>query len=345
MTEQTTEVVAPVEESMEQYAARRESEMRGEKSAEVIEPVQPAAATEKPAAATEEAKPVDKAGEETDEDEHPEKLIEETHPAKQRINNKVAKLSGARDKALAEAEAARKEAAEAKEQATRLQADLEAARKAAEEKPLPVVPKAEEDLTPNREAFNDPDEFDLARTAWATRQEIRKANEAAEVEVQKRRDAVKAEDETKRQAQVQEQIVALHKTFNERVEKAAPDYPDFAEKVTNNEKLTLRNDVFFTIEQSEMAPHILYHLANNPDDAAALNAMAPIQAAMRLGEIQAEIRQARKPKPSKAAEPIKTIGHRSSPERKAPEEMSMEEYAAFRETEERAKNASQRRTH
>ena len=345
MSEQETVVTTPAEPSMAEYAAMREAEMRGEKPAEVIEPEKPAAATET-AAATEDIKPEDKTATESapEEDEHPEKKIEEAHPARKGIEKKFSKLTSARDKAIAEAESARKEAAEARAEVERARSELEAARKAVEEKPLPVVPKAEEDLAPNREEFNDPDEFDNARAAWNARQELRKANIAAEEVLQRRREADAATAESKRNAQVQEQIVALHKTFNERVEKAAPDYPDFAEKVTNNEKLTLRNDIFFSIEQSEMAPHILYHLANNPDVAASLNTLPPIQAAMKLGEIQSEIRIARKPRVTKAADPIKPVGQRASPEKKSPEEESMEEYAARREREERSKRAAVRRT-
>lgn len=308
----------PAEPTMAEYAAMRASEMSGEPAA-VIEAEETAVATEKPAATTEE-KPDNKTTlESATEENDPE--IEEEHPAKKGIDKKFSKLTSARDKAIAEADAARKEALEAKAEAERFKVELEEARR------LPVVPKPEEDLIPDREAYDDPDEFDLARSAWVTRQEIRKSNEAAEAEVQKRKESASAELEAKRQEQVQAQITTLHKNFNERVEKAAEEYPDFAEKVTNNESLVLRNDVFFTIEQSEMAPHILYHLSNNTAEAEALNNLPPIQAAMYLGELQARLRETRKPRVSKAAEPIKPIGNRGTNERKTPDEMDVAEYA------------------
>lgn len=341
------------EETMEQYAARREAEMRGEAPPERDTPAaatddtKTAAATDKPAAATDDAAPGDKTtpAPATEEDENPEKLIEETHKAKKGIEKKFSKLTSARDTALAEAATAKQEAATAKAEAERLAAELETARKAAE-KPAPVVPAAEEDPAPNRNDFEDPDAYQAALTGHAARQEIRKSNEAAEAKARERREADAAEADKQRQARVQEQIVTLHKTFNDRVEKSKPDYPDYDVKVTNNEKLTLRNDIFFTVEQSNMAPHILYHLADHPEEAASLNAMPPIQAAMRIGEIQAELRIARKPKPSKAAEPVKPVGHRSSPERKNPDDETMEEYAARREREETQKReAARRRAH
>lgn len=337
-----------VEETMQEYAARREAEMQGEKPSvasktAAVTDEDPAAATDKSAAATHKTQAGDKTTAASAAEDDPEKLIEETHPAKKGISKRMGELTQARKVAEEAAEKARKEAADAKAEAERLQAELETARKAAEERTAPVVPKAEEDPAPSRDDFDDPDEYQAALTGYAARVEIRKANEAATAAVKARREAAEKQAEADRQASVQKQITELHKTFNERVEKAAPDYSDYAEKVTNNEQLVLRNDIFFTVEQSEMAPHILYHLASNPDEAASLNNMPPILAAMRLGEIQAEIRTARKPKASKAAEPVRPVSHRASPERKTPDEETMEEYAARREREEEAKHIAQRR--
>lgn len=340
------------EETMEQYATRREAEMRGDKPPEVVkqavpaDEAKPAAATEKSAAATDESKPGEKKPAESATEDDTVKLIEEAHPAKKGISKRMGELAQARKDAEAATETAKQEAADAKAEAARLAAELETARRAAEEKPAPFVPAVEEDPVPSRDNFDDPDEYQAAYTAHAARNEIRKSNEAGEAKARARRDEEAKTAETQRQARVQEQIVVLHKTFNERVEAAKPDYPDYDVKVTNNEKLVLRNDIFFTVEQSEMAPHILYHLADHPDEAASLNNMPPIQAAMRIGEIQAELRITRKPKPSKAADPITPVRHRSSPERKTPDEETMDEYAARREREDREqREASRRRAH
>lgn len=324
------------EETMEQYAARREAEMRGESppapAAKPAEP-KPAAATEKSAAATEkEQKEAKESAGAADED--PEKLIEETHPAKKGIAKRMGELATARKEAEAKAEAALKEAADAKAEVERLKAEATK---------TPVVPDAKDDPAPSRTDFEDPDEYQAAYTAHAARQEIRKANEAATAADKKRQEEQAAKAETDRQARVQEQITALHKSFNERVEKAQAEYPDYKQKVMENDKLILNNHVFFTIEQSELAPHILYHIANNPEEAESLNTMPPIQAAMRIGELQAELRIARKPKLSKAADPIRPLGHRTSPTPKTPDEETMEEYAARREREETEKREARRR--
>lgn len=331
-------VVTPApagEESMSEYGARREAEIRGvkyepkakEEPAAAIEQDPPAAATETKevtAAATEEIEDEGKTTPAPATEEDPEAQIEEAHPAKKGIQKRFSEMTAKQKELQTQADQHKREAEEARAEVERMKAE---AAKAAETI-IPVVAKAEDDPAPDREAFDDPDEYFAALTAHAARSEIRKATEAA-VEAKAAREAeVKKAEQEANNARVQAQIVDLHKAFNERVEKAAEDYPDYAEKVTNNESFVLRNDVFFAIEKAELAPHILYHIASNPDVAKELNELDPFAAAMRIGEMQAEIRVARKPTPTKAAAPVTPIGSRTSPARKTPDEESMTEYAA-----------------
>ncbi len=350
MTIETVSAVAAVakpeavnaEPSMAEYAAKREAEMRGdthepqveEAAAEAV--VDPAAATEseeESAVATDDNEDSGRTTTESATEEDADVQIEDDHPKKKGIQKRFSEMT-AKQKATQDlADQHKREADEARAQLAEMKAAAEKAAAERAEAVIPVVPKIEDDPVPNRDAFDDPDEYVAALSAHTTRSEIRKANEAAHQAVQAKQEEARKAQEEANHARVQEQIIALHKNFNDRVEKAAADYPDYVEKVTNNENLTLRNDVFFAIEKAEMAPHILYHLASNPDEAKNLNAMDQFDAAVRLGELQAEIRIARKPKPSKAAEPIKPVGNRASPERKTPHEESMEEYASRREKE------------
>lgn len=336
---EVTQAASSGEESMAEYGARREAEMRGEtveKPAAAIIEDEPAAVEDVSAAATEE---IDDESKTTPAPAPEEEVkLEEAHPAKKGVEKRFGELTAQREAAKAEAEAAKAEAAAAKAELEKMRA--EAARVA--EALIPVVPAVEDDIIPDRELFDDPDSYNLAVAAHAARTEIRKANESAIAAKNAREDAVRAQQEIARQAKVTEQIVELHKTFNDRVTTAKTDYADFDEKVTNNESLIVRNDVFFAIERAEMAPHILYHLAHNPSEVANLNKMEPQDAAIRLGEIQAELRIARKPKVSKAAAPIKPVSQRASPERKTPDEMSMEEYAAMRAQEDAKASASRK---
>ena len=332
--------------SVAEYEKKMKADARGETyvpPADAVVTPKPAVATEdeKAAAAAAEKAEADKVAAEAkakaeadaaakaaeDEGEDPS-VLEDAHPKKQGIARKFSKLTEARKKAEAEAQAktaeaeqAKREAAEAKAETERLKAEAEA-RAAA----VPVVPAVADDPAPKRDAFDDPDEYDAAVAAHAARGEIRKANERAEAEARTRREAEEKTRREDQQKKVQEQITTLHKAFGERVEAAKPEYQDYDVKVTNNEKLILRNDIFFTIERSELAPHILYHLSDHPEEAAALNGMSPVDATLRLGELQAEIRIARRPKASAAKPPVNPVRHRSSPEVKTADELSVAEY-------------------
>jgi hypothetical protein len=320
---------ATSEESMAEYGARREAELRGEE----YKPVSKAAAvkTESSNVATDSTAATDH-DEVVDGENISESATEEGAEGKQSkgkkgLDKRFAELTAARENAQREADQAKSEADKVRAEMEELRAKLAKA----DEVPIPLVPKLEDDPAPNRSDFDDPDEYTSALSAHSTRSELRKANQAAIDRIEAGKAEIQQQFEAKRQVEVQAKITELHSKFNERVAIAAAEYPDYEAKVSTNEKLTLRNDVFFAIEQAELAPHILYHLADNPAEAVKLNGMSPLDAAMRLGELQAEIRIARKPKPSKAAEPVKPVGNRASPEKKSPTEMSMEEYAKMRE--------------
>lgn len=320
--QETTAAPAP-EPSMAEYASNwGKAPAPAETSApepETEESAAPAEATETKAETVPEP--------ETDKvDEDPEAKLEDAHPAKKGIGKRMSELASARKAAEEAAAAAKAEAEAAREELARLRADAQAQ---AQEQLVPVVPPADQDPAPVREAFEDPDEYAAALAGHTARSEIRRATEAARAQQEAVRAAADAKAEEARQAAVQSQIVELHKSFNERVEKAKADLPDFDSVVTNNADLQIRNDIFFAVEKAELAPYILHRLASNPAEAAALNKLDPMAAAIRLGEIQADIKAERKPKPSKAAEPIKPVGTRASPIQKTPDEMSMAEYAAY----------------
>jgi hypothetical protein len=347
-TSQTTNT--PAEPSMEEYAAMRMAEMRGEKPAQATaaaaDATPPAAATEdqnddQAAAATDED---DVDGKTTTESATEDETDEEQQPkgSKKGINKRFSELTAekkaalaAAEQAKAEAEAARREAEQARQEAERLRLEAERAQNA-----IPKVPEEADDPKPNRMDFEDPDEYAAALAAHTARAEVRKAEKSAREAAEARAAEAREKAKEAQQAQIQKAVQELHSNFQKKVAEAKPEYPDYDEKVTNNESLTLRNDVFFAIEQATDSPHLLYHIANHPEEAASLNQMHPTQVLMRLGELQAELRVARKPKPSKAAEPVRPVGNRQSPHRKTPEEMTTEEYAA--EQESRAKASGQR---
>jgi len=274
--------------------------------------------------------------------------ISDDTPVKKGINERISTLANKSKEAQAAAEASKAEAVKAREEAEAAKQELatikaEAKSKAdAEAATLAAAVKAKDDVKPNRDDFDDPDAYAEAIAAHVARQELRKSQEAtleATLKTQKEaEEKVKAEAQAKETAVVKAKVEELHKTFNERLTTSKTEYPDFDAKVTNNDKLIIQNSAFFLIEKSELGPHILYRLANNPEELKELNTLAQTdQAAMalRIGELQAEVKIARKAKPSKAAEPHKPVGQRESPARKSKDEMSMDEYAAVRREEDR----------
>lgn len=260
--------------------------------------------------------------------------VEEKPKAKKGIDKRFSELTKAKKEAEARAEQAQKELDQKTAEINRLQAiAAEAARSA-----VPVVKSSEDDPVPNRNDFDDPDQYTSALSAHASRSEIRKANEEAQkLATQRAKEAQTAVDKA-RQEQINASINKLHADFQERQAKVMEKLPDYKEKVLENDKLVLQPAVFFTIEKAEMGPQVLYHLADHPEEAENLNKLYlanPVDATIRLGELQAEIRAANKPQVSKAKPPVKAIGHRSSPERTKPEDMPMGDYFAMRAEQDR----------
>lgn len=338
---QDTQTTAPVEPSMAEYAAAENARLRGEepvqKQAAAVTKDDTAAATEETtstAAATGDDQEDGKSPPEsaTGDDEAPDAQVEDAHPAKKGIQKRFSdmtakqkELQALADARQTEVDAAKQEALAAKAELDRLKQEAAAAAQAA----IPVVPEVADDPAPQRDTFDDPDEYVAAISAHAARQALREANVQAQERAKALQDQALAAQQEAQQQQVAAQIAEHHRNFNEKVAVAKADYPDYDDKVSNNDKVSMSNQLYFTIQKSELAPHLLYHLVDKPDLIASLDKMNPIDAAMKLGEIQAELRVARKPKPSKAAEPVKPVGQRSSPQPKSPDEMSMEEYAAM----------------
>lgn len=345
-TEVTSSTITTAEPGMAEYAKMREAEVRGEKyEPPVNTEAAPAAATDESAAATEAEKA--KAAEKTDVD--PLTQIDEKHPAKGKIAKRMGELTAEREAEKAKAVEASVRAEKAERDAHAAQEELAKLRQEAEARATSLL-KAEDDKVPNRENFEDPDEYNMAVAQYAARHELRKANEQASLAIKNREEAAKADAEKARVESTNNEIINLHKKFNERIVTAKTDIPDFDEKVTNNKDLIVRNETFFAVENSDFGPQMLYHLASNPEALKEIEALLPATPGhvlppkflMRLGVLEEQLRVAGKPKPSKAAAPIKPVLSRQSPERKTPEEESTEEYASRVNKEESQARAARR---
>lgn len=114
--------------------------------------------------------------------------------------------------------------------------------------------------------------------------------------------------------------------------------PDYLE-VTRNPKVPITDEVSKLIIEAENAPDIAYHLGKNIDLAYQIAGMQPVQMAIAIGRISAELSakpsaQSTPPSPqkpvTKAPPPPRPLTP-NSPIKKDPDEMSMKEYMAYRD--------------
>ena len=260
--------------------------------------------------------------------------LDEGHPAKKSLQKRFGEMTAKQKTLQAEVEARDAQLAQAKAEAEQTQAELSRLRQEAAkaaQAAIPIVQDAEFDARPVSGDFNDPDDFVTALAAHAARAQIREAANVAQQAADARQTEFQQAQQAEQQAKANQQIAALHAAHNQRVAAVKPEYPDFDERVTNNADIQIRNDIFYMAEKSNDGPHLLYHFATNPAVLAELNKMDQMEAALKMGEIAAELREKRKPKPTRAAAPITPIGSGKNPSAKKPEDMSMDEYVAYRQ--------------
>lgn len=142
-----------------------------------------------------------------------------------------------------------------------------------------------------------------------------------------------AERERQREQETQQERATrefneLRSTFAERIEQAAEKYEDF-EEVAFSEDVPVSEAMATAIMQSELGPDLLYHLGQNPKEAARIAKLPPIAAVRELGKLEAKLSEPPTKRASKAPEPIKPVGGRAEVE-KDPSDMTDKEFAEWR---------------
>jgi hypothetical protein len=116
---------------------------------------------------------------------------------------------------------------------------------------------------------------------------------------------------------------------------AVTKYPDFHE-VVSNPQLPISDTVALALKSSEQGADVAYFLGTNLTEAARINALPPIQAAMALGQIAATLANKPAAAPlrtvSQAPEPIAPVNLTVAPTPFDPETASMADYRAWRQT-------------
>ncbi|HOK55405.1 MAG TPA: hypothetical protein PKV43_13140, partial [Armatimonadota bacterium] len=126
----------------------------------------------------------------------------------------------------------------------------------------------------------------------------------------------------------------------EAVEQARKRYEDFDEVVSVN--VPIPQAAFTAILDSPVGPDIAYYLGKNPDVVRKLNSMVNNPAAVyrEIGKLEALLERSNpgtsakttpKPKPKPTATPVSKAGTAPLASRKSPDEMTYQEYKAWRE--------------
>ena len=134
--------------------------------------------------------------------------------------------------------------------------------------------------------------------------------------------------EQQKQAQAAQQQEAVQVSFNEKVAALVVEKPDYADVVGNLPEFP--SDTLAALMESENGPELAYYLGQHADIADSIATASPIQAAMKLGQISAQLsaQPVKEVKTSAAPEPIEPVSASGSLN-KSIDDMSMEEIMAL----------------
>ena len=145
------------------------------------------------------------------------------------------------------------------------------------------------------------------------------------------------ENEAK-QAQAREAAQQQAVTFKERESAFVAEHPDYYD-VAYTAPINYSEAMLEAIRESDVAPAIAYHLAQNLDTAAEISRMSPFGAAKAIGRIEAQLSAPASPSQPrtvpKAPAPVATL-RPAATIKKDLESLSMEDYAAERNRQRKA---------
>lgn len=183
---------------------------------------------------------------------------------------------------------------------------------------------ARTEAKPTLEDFDyDPDAYYTALAKWQVDAELASREQKAQ------------------QRKQQESAAEKAKAFKDREAAFAAKNPDYYDKAYTA-PIQYSEAMLEAIQDSDQAPAIAYHLANNLDDANAISRMSPLAAAKAIGRIEAQLSApavARTPQPktvTNAPAPVTTLTG-SPTVKKSHADMSMREYDEQRRKERAAR--------
>lgn len=202
-----------------------------------------------------------------------------------------------------------------------------------------LATETQADARPDRSKFDDPNLYDEALIEWSTRTATRLA--AAEFE-KKQADEKTANDaktaEEKRVADEKAGFDAFNarvSTFQERQDKALEQFPDYQEKVLDNDDVQITVVMREAILDADNGPAIAYHLGSNVPESVRISKLSPLAQVFEMGKIAADLARP-KSNISKAPAPFTATGGRQQAAPRSRDDMTGDEYYAVRNEELRA---------
>lgn len=205
-----------------------------------------------------------------------------------------------------------------------------------------------EPVRPVKAQFPSDDAFEAARDDYTEN----KARWIARREVQA---TIAERERLVVEAKAQEEQSRVRDTYRGRVEKVVEKYPDYHE-VAESPTVSITIPMAHAIMQSDFGPDLQYHLGKNPAEAERISKLPVPAQLLALGRLEATFAVASAkaetpaevpaapaaPAPkavSSAPPPTKPVKAGNAEAVKDPQEMSMEEYAAYRKKQQSSANA------
>ncbi len=135
-----------------------------------------------------------------------------------------------------------------------------------------------------------------------------------------------AEQRAREEAQ---QRASVQTEFQRRAESFKSEAPDF-DLVALNPSLPVSDAMAEAINVSDVGPQVLYYLGKNPQEAARIAALPPIQAAREIGKVEVRISLPQPKTVSSAPKPVTPLDGGGSSRSADPDRMTIDEWMRWR---------------
>lgn len=175
----------------------------------------------------------------------------------------------------------------------------------------------------------------LAAQPQVQKQEVKVEGKPKLEQFEKVEDYVEAVAEWKLQSHQQAQLRQAEeqqaRKFQNEIQSKAQSVFDLAEQDPEFDSeafsaLPVSDPMAFAIMDSDIAPKLMIHLQNNPDEVSRIAKLPPARQAAEIGKIEVKLSAPKEVKVSKAPAPVKPVGSRGAASGISPEKMSQAEF-------------------